>query len=255
MVDPTAEERSRQEREREFHDRTYGEGEYDVRPATRFYKVARAGYRFYEDRILEGVAGLRVLEYGCGQGSYAFDLAEAGATHVTGIDISPVAIDLARKQAEEAGVSDRTDFTVMDAEKLDFPDDSFDRICGGGILHHIDLDKGYAEIARTLRPGGRAVFLEALGHNPLINAYRRRTPEQRTEDEHPLLEADLELASKFFDRVDCRFFNLLTIPAFPLARAPGFERVTASLDALDQRLFRRFPRLRKHAWMVAVELS
>jgi SAM-dependent methyltransferase len=254
MVDPATSESSRQEREREFHDRTYGEGEYDVRPATRFYAVARAGYRFYEDRIHEGAAGLRILEYGCGQGSYAFSLAAAGA-HVTGIDISPVAIELAQKQAEDEGVTDQTEFMVMDAEKLDFADDSFDRICGGGILHHIDLDKGYPEIARTLRPGGRAVFLEALGHNPLINAYRNRTPEQRTEDEHPLLEADLELAKRFFDRVDCRFFNLLTIPAFPFARVPGFDRATAVLDAADQRLFDRFPRLRKHAWMVAVELS
>src|SRR5688500_10057442 len=120
-----AEEGTRQEREREFHDRTYGEGEYDVRPATRFYRVARAGYRFYEDRLLEGAAGCRILEYGCGQGSYAFALAEAGA-EVVGIDISPVAIDLAKQQAEDQGMADRTDFMVMDAESLDFPDDSFD---------------------------------------------------------------------------------------------------------------------------------
>jgi hypothetical protein len=36
-------------------------------------------------------------------------------------------------------------------------------------------------------PAGWALFSEPLGHNPLVNWYRNRTPEQRTEDEHPLL--------------------------------------------------------------------
>lgn len=244
----------RERREREFHDRSYGEGVYDNRPARRFYSVAAAGYRYYEQRICDGVESADVLEYGCGQGSYAFMLAERGA-RVTGIDISGVAIEIAQKQAVDLEVDDRTSFQVMNAEVLEFPDDSFDLICGGGILHHIDLEKGYAEISRTLRPGGRAVFLEALGHNPLINAYRNRTPEQRTEDEHPLLMDDVAYARSFFGQVDCNYFNLATIGAFPFAKAPGFDRLVAGLNRVDQAAFKHLPRLRKHAWMLAVELS
>src|SRR3546814_15436315 len=77
-------------------------------------------------------------------------------------------------------------FSVDNAEQTSFPDASFDRIGGSGILHHLDLDSAYAEIARLLKPGGRAVFLEPLGHNPLYHAYRDRPPPMRTENENPL---------------------------------------------------------------------
>ena len=119
--------------------------------------------------------------------------AAAGA-HATGIDISPVAIEMGVREAASRGLRDRTHFAVMNAEALDFPDASFDRVCGSGILHHLDLKKAYGEIARVLRPNGYGIFLEPLGHNPLINWYRRRTPQMRTEDEHPLLKSDLALA-------------------------------------------------------------
>jgi SAM-dependent methyltransferase len=143
----------------------------------------------------------------------------------------------------------------MNCEDLSFDDDSFDFICGGGILHHIDLDKGYSELARTMRPEGRAAFLEPMGHNPLINLYRNRTPEQRTEDEHPLLESDLDLAGEHFETVQTEFFNLLSLAAVPLRGRRGFERANRALDSADQWLFRRMPGLRKHAWMVNVVLA
>lgn len=241
----------REQREREFHDRVYGSGEYHERPAAKFYSIAGAAYGFYEQQLLDGVAGTDVLEYGCGDGSYAFDLARRGA-RVTGIDISAVAIEQAAERAAAEGLSDRVTFEVMNCEELTYADSSFDLICGGGILHHIDLERGYAEIRRVLRPEGRSAFLEAMGHNPLINLYRNRTPELRTEDEHPLLMPDLELANRYFSDVETRFFNLLSLAAVPLRGRRGFERVNATLDRADAWLFERVAALRKHAWMVAI---
>lgn len=252
VSEPTPE--TKQQREQEFHDRVYGSGEYHDRPAAKFYTIASGAYHFYEEQLWRGAEGSDVLEYGCGDGSYAFELARRGA-RVTGIDISSVAIEQAEREADAAGVGERTEFLVMDAEELSFADHSFDLICGGGILHHIDLEKGYEELRRTLRPGGRAAFLEPMGHNPLINRYRDRTPELRTPDEHPLLEADLEMAKRYFGRVDTEFFALLSLAAVPLRGRRGFEPVNAALDRVDAGLFRRIPRLRKHAWMVAVILA
>jgi SAM-dependent methyltransferase len=143
----------------------------------------------------------------------------------------------------------------MNAEALDFPDASFDRVTGSGILHHLDLDRAYAEIRRVLRPGGYAVFLEPLGHNPLINWYRRRTPHLRTEDEHPLMRRDLDVARATFPRVDARFFDLTTLAAVPLRRTRVFGAASKLTAALDRILLSAHSPLRHQAWVVVLELG
>jgi SAM-dependent methyltransferase len=242
---------ARLQREREFHDRAFAE---DVRAsAKRFYAVTGALFAWYEETLSVHASGARALEYGCGPGSRAFHLARNGA-RVVGIDISPVAIEQARERGRAEGLEERLEFRVMDAEQLEFPDDSFDIVCGSGILHHLDLARSYAEIARVLKADGIGVFTEPLGHNPAINAYRKRTPALRTIDEHPLLMDDLALAERFFDEVGTRFFSLSPLLAIPLRNRSGFERVVRSLDGLDRWLFRLAPPLRRHAWMVGMTL-
>jgi SAM-dependent methyltransferase len=142
----------------------------------------------------------------------------------------------------------------MNAEALDFPEASFDRVCGSGILHHLDLGKAYAEIARVLRPGGYGVFLEPLGHNPLINWYRRRTPNMRTEDEHPLLKSDLALAEKHFATIRSRFFHFAVLGAVPLRRSFLFKPAVAIGEGIDRVLLSSASPLRNQAWMVVTEL-
>jgi SAM-dependent methyltransferase len=242
---------ARLEREREFHDRAFAE---DVRAsAKRFYSVTAALFAWYERTLTAHARAARALEYGCGPGSRAFDLARAGA-HVVGIDISPVAIEQATERGRAEGLEDRLEFRVMDAEQLDFPDASFDLVCGSGILHHLELARAYAEIARVLESGGLAVFTEPLGHNPLINAYRNRTPALRTVDEHPLLMRDIALAERYFGEVATRYFTLTSLAAIPLRNRAGFQRLVSACDALDRGLFRIVPGLRRQAWMVGMTL-
>jgi SAM-dependent methyltransferase len=239
----------RLERERQFHDHAFAE---DTRATTaRFYSVTESLFGWYEETLRSLAGGARALEYGCGRGSQAFALAAHGA-HVTGLDNTPVAIEQARERGRDEGLSDRLDLRVMDAEHLELPDRSFDLVCGTGILHHLDLGRAYAEIARVLAPGGVAIFTEPLGHNPAINAYRNRTPNLRTVDEHPLLEPDLDLARRWFQTVDLRFSTLTALAAIPLRRTPVFEPVVAALDRVDALLFRVAPPLRRHAWMVGM---
>jgi SAM-dependent methyltransferase len=243
---------ARLDREREFHDRAFAE---NVRAGVkRFYSVTGALFVWYEETLAARAQGARALEYGCGPGSRAFHLARNGA-HVVGIDISPVAIEQATERGRAEGLSDRLEFSVMDAEALEFPDDSFDIVCGSGIIHHLDLARSYAEIARVLKPGGVGVFTEPLGHNPAINAYRNRTPDMRTVDEHPLLMKDLELAKRWFGQVDTRFFTLAPLAAIPLRNRASFDRIVAGLDGVDRMLFRAVPPLRRHAWMVGMTLG
>jgi SAM-dependent methyltransferase len=244
---------TKQEREQAFHDHAFTDS---IRaPVWGFYKVTGSSREAFRQMLLaEGLSGKRVLEFGSGAAAQAFFLADRGA-RVTGIDISPVAVEQGRRRAAEERLGDQIDFRVMDAERLDFPDRTFDLVCGSAVLHHLDLSLAYPEIARVLRPGGSAIFVEPLGHNPLINAYRRRTPALRTVDEHPLLVADLEQAREQFRAVDARYFHLSSLAAIPIRRRRRFRSIVATLERIDRALFRMAPGLRKHAWMVVLRMS
>jgi SAM-dependent methyltransferase len=240
------------EKEREFHNRSFAS---DLRsPTARFYAITESSQTIMSDLVVERGAGKRVLEYGCGHYGYAFGLARAGAT-VTAIDISDVAIEIGRATARRLGLADRIRFLRMNAEAMELPDDSFDLVVGAGILHHLHLRRAFGEIARVLRPDGAALFMEPLGHNPLINAYRRRTPELRTSDEHPLLMRDLELGREYFRTVDARYFHLAGLLGIALHRTRAFAPTMRMLDAVDRALVRAIPPLRRYAWVTILALG
>ena len=98
----------------------------------------------------------RTIDFGCGAGNYAVWLARQGF-EVTGIDISPSAIDLARKNAARQGVA--CTFIVADVLKdLREVEGSFDFGFDWELLHHIfpdDRPRYMANVARLLRPGGK----------------------------------------------------------------------------------------------------
>ena len=235
-----------QNREKEFHDQLFSKNSAPREERVgKYYSVLESSLDRYRSHLDSCCERKNVLDFGCGQGLWSFYLAERGA-RVTGIDISEVAIAQARE---------RLDFHVMNAEEMEFMDDSFDLICGTAILHHLDLHRAFSEIARALRPDGQAVFLEPLGHNPLINLYRRLTSELRTEDEHPLRMEDLRLAEKYFAQVDAEFFHLFSLAAVPLRDSKLFKPLLAALNALERAAFSIFPRMRKYSWMVVITLS
>ena len=235
---------SRYEREREFHNAP------DQRwtAVSKFYETAAGSLGRYRELLVSRCSGRTVLEYGCGEGESALDLADHGAV-VTGIDISNRRIERAQ---EVAAGRQNVAFAVMNAEALGFEDESFDMICGMSILHHLNLDVALAEIARTLKPEGEAIFLEPLGHNPAVNLYRRLTPRFRTPDEHPLVMSDFEVAKRYFDRVDIEFFHLTSLFAVPFRRFSFFPHVLATLDRLDRGVFTALPFSRKYSWIAIV---
>ena len=140
---------------------------------------------------------------------------------VVGIDISAEGIRQATARARTEGLEDRLTFAVMNAERLEFPDDHFDIVCGNSILHHLNLDSACHELVRVLKPEGRAVFREPLGHNLLINLYRKLTPKMRTEDEHPLLTRDLETLAGYFQEAHIHYYGPLHINGCPFSGATG----------------------------------
>lgn len=244
---------ARIEREKKFHDERYSDDRREQQ-AGKFYSITNSIIKSYKEKILANSYDAKVIEYGCGTGSYASTIAKNQPKLVTGIDISPVAIEVARTKAAEQNLGEQIDFKVMNAEKLEFAESSYDLICGSAILHHLDLDLAVNSIIRTLKPNGKAIFIEPLGHNFLINLYRRLTPNIRSEDEHPLLEKDLKVIASNFRQSKINYFYLTSLAASFVAKKPGFKILLNCCLWLDSILL-KLPGIKQQAWMVLIELE
>jgi SAM-dependent methyltransferase len=222
----------------------------------KYYAVERRNRDFVSEWLGTHCKGRDVLDYCCGNGVDSIRIAQMGARSVVGIDISEVSVSNCRARAGREGVADRVRFEVMDAEQLRFPDNSFDVVHIYGVLHHLDLRKAYSEIARVLRPGGCAIATEAMKHNPLIDLYRRKTPQLRTEWEvdHILGREEIALGRQYFRDVRPHLFNLATLAAVPLRRTPLFRPVLSTLEIVDALLL-RLPGLKWWAWMCVFTLG
>jgi SAM-dependent methyltransferase len=123
----------------------------------------------------------RVLEIGCSSGVMIRRLQAAGYGSVLGIDISPEAIAECHRQGTKEA-------RVMDARRLDFPNDSFDLITASDVLEHLADDAGaLRDWSRVLRPGGvLVVFVPAFpglwsAHDVANYHFRRyRLPELKS---------------------------------------------------------------------------
>jgi SAM-dependent methyltransferase len=216
----------------------------------KYYLIPIKNREFYVKFLQAHCYQKRVLEYGCGTGTYASFLAERGASYF-GIDISDVAIQKSKDDSFIA-LSNLQSFIIMNGEKLGFKDNTFDLVCGSGILHHLNIEKAFNEICRVLKKEGMAIFREPLGHNPIINLYRKSTPELRTKDEHPLKINDINMARNYFGKIDIHFFNLITLIAVIFRKKKYFNKVIFVLDKIDQVLFNLFPFLKKYAWQTTI---
>ena len=223
----------------------------------KWYSIVRSSRNFTEKWLTEKCPNKKVLDYCCGNGDTSIKIAKLMPCEVIGIDISDTSIRNARKQAEKEGVSRRVLFFVMDSENTSFKDNTFDVIHESGVLHHLDLEKAYSELARILKPDGECICAEALGHNPVIHHYRKRTPHLRTEweVEHILRKKDIEKAKNFFNKVEILgFFHLTTILAVPFRTLPIFKTFLSTLEALDKVLL-KLPLIKWQAWQITFSLS
>lgn len=127
---------------------------------------------------------------------------------LTCINISQVELNKGIDNAK--GLPFDTEFLLMDANNLRFPDNSFDIVYGGAILHHLDIEQSVGHIHRVLKPGGKILFLEPLNMNPLYKLYRALNTKERTPDEHALVGKDFKLIRKNFT-FDHYFFDFFTV--------------------------------------------
>jgi ubiquinone/menaquinone biosynthesis C-methylase UbiE len=222
-------------REKKFHDKL--QSKTKGRFENIFYKaIYNANEDFYKYLELNSNNSL-VLDYGCGIGHTLENVANFNPKKITGIDISEVSIEKAKNRIKELGLKN-IDLKVDNCEKTSFRDNEFDIVYGTGILHHLQISKCIEEILRILKPGGKLLFIEPIGTNPIINLYRKLTPNSRSKDEHPLTIKDFNLIKKSFFKTDVKYYGFLTLVFFPFYTNPKKSFFFRILKNVDQILFK-----------------
>jgi 2-polyprenyl-3-methyl-5-hydroxy-6-metoxy-1,4-benzoquinol methylase len=220
---------------------------------------------------LGSLRGQRVLEFGCGWGRFAVYMAQQGA-QVDAIDVGPDLVAAGRLLAQVNQVE--CVFHVMDAAQLAFGDGAFDLVVGLSVLHHLPqelLARAMGEVARVLRPGGKAVFYEPVENSKVFNflqnlfpagdpestyyrpsILRRKAWKQYLEklDDRDLTDAEINALAHGFSSCRSQHFGL----SIRLVRLVG-ERFAPWLNRCDTALLRRLPPLRYYSQNVLVEYT
>jgi cyclopropane-fatty-acyl-phospholipid synthase len=153
---------------------------------------------------LELKQGQRVLDVGCGWGSFAIHAARNYGVSVTGITLSATQADLARRRVADAGLADQVEIRIADYREL--ADDPFDAIASIGMAEHVGesrIDTYAAALYRVLKPGGivlnHAISLMRPEEDPTADKFTMRYV---FPDGHPLLLSRTQAA---FERA--RFYT------------------------------------------------
>jgi 2-polyprenyl-3-methyl-5-hydroxy-6-metoxy-1,4-benzoquinol methylase len=151
----------------------------------------------YPWSVLGDVRGKRALELGCGDGTNAILLAIKGAS-VLGIDISPRAVEVARRRARLHGVEDRVQFICQDLESaVESNHGTFDIILGIAVLHHMIpvLSNVLQSLKKLARPDTIFLFAEPVSLSKGLRALRLRlpVPVKGTPGERPLEPEELKI--------------------------------------------------------------
>lgn len=120
--------------------------------------MQKGGYPFLTRYVdMKGLQGKNVLDIACGTGVLTEQFVRMGA-NVTGIDLTPKAVELTKKRLALYGLT--ANIIEGDAQKLPFPDHSFDFVCAWGCLMHMpNTEKAISEIQRVLKPGGKGLAM------------------------------------------------------------------------------------------------
>src|SRR5439155_6543843 len=137
---------------------------------------------------------------GCGDGLNVAMFARMGAD-VTGIDVSPGALDVARRRAEVNGVAGRVRLVCAPIEMAELPDASFDVVWGDGILHHVldELEPTVERLVRWVKDDGLILFSEPVNLFEPLRRLRRLVPvhTEATPGERPLLASEVAIVKQY----------------------------------------------------------
>lgn len=266
--------RKRHRLERQFHDNLAKNEILKNYNYKLFFQAPTAIENRYALALLRPLKNKKILDLGCGSGEASLFFASKGA-YVHAIDISSKMIANLKNLSYEYNLGDRIKTYIMVAERLKFPQESFDYIYGNGLLHHADVALVLKAVYRVLKKNGIAIFIDPLEHNFLINIYRYLAKNVRTSTERPLDYSRIKDMTEFgFREVEHKEFQLLTLLIFVwmyifekidpnkerywkkiILESKKYQRVFMILSKLDSWCFKLFPTLRKYYWNTVITLK
>jgi SAM-dependent methyltransferase len=211
--------------------------------------AGQAPWRRYMFDFLGPVAGRTVLDLGCGYHPTPIYLAAAGAARVYACDISVPAVAHVVRLARARGLGDQVIGLVCAAEQLPLRDGEIDLVHGEAVLHHLALPLASSEIARVLKPGGRAAFKDPLGQNAALELARDYMKPSAKATDRPLRFGQLDEFGRRFRTCRYRGFGLVAM-GVALGGRRRWRRTAAAADAVDGVLLRRLPFLQRYAQYV-----
>ena len=206
-------------------------------------------WKKHQFKFLGSVKNKVILDLGCGYNPTSIYFARAGAQAVIAGDISTKTLAYVQKMAGINNVEDKISVLLCAGETIPLATNSVDIVHGEGVLHHLKLKDAGKEIERVLKPGGKAVFKDPLGENPLLEFARDRLPYKWKHaakgTDRPLTTKELKQLKAHQFHCSCSGFCLTGM----LARAiwgrdlywPQFI-----FDRLDRFLLKNFPTLQRY---------
>ncbi len=114
----------------------------------------------------------QILDMATGTGDFAIACLAANPDRVVGVDLSPGMLSYGKKKMEAKGLTDKIQMLEGDAEKILFPDATFDAITVAfGVRNFENLLQGLQEMNRVLKPGGKLIVLEFSQPKPWFAAF------------------------------------------------------------------------------------
>ena len=191
----------------------------------------------------DGYRGRSVLDVGCGAGVDLARFAKGGA-EVTGVDVAPAAVALARANFDQRGLRGRLE--VADGEHLPFPDAAFDFVYAHGVVQYTANPRQLVdECRRVLKPGGEAMF-QVYNRVSWLNALSKLMNVGLEHEDAPVL---LKFSIGEFRRLLSGFREVRIVPErFPVrSRLHGGWKgavyngvFVGTFNALPRALVRRF---------------
>jgi ubiquinone/menaquinone biosynthesis C-methylase UbiE len=239
--------------EKNFHNRRFLNEEDSSGILKGIYKIT-SNSKFYFKKIisLSIYSGCNILELGSGNGAEN-QVDDTKSYFIKGIDVSEAGVLQAKKKALANNLC--IEYSVSDAHSTNFDSDYFDVVYGSGILHHLEIGRVSKELARIVKNDGTCIFYEPMAYNPFIQIFRALTPSLRTKDEHPLKLNDFNIMSNYFNKIDIKYFHLLTLFSILFIKTKFFNSAHNFLTNIDNFLISKIPSIAKYSWICVIKLS